>query len=178
MQIRTFQFIQSHNRVEQLYHPLNYKKKFCSYFPSKLQNCEYKEYCSFAHCEDEIQVLLLHNFCYDEDFFMFYYKTEWCPMNLTQHDKSKCVYAHNLQDFRRKVQVHKYSEELCENWNPKSFVTKVEQLCKNGDNCPKSHGWKESEYHPMLYLTRPCLSKNSCPRGKECSFFHSPTEKR
>lgn len=170
--------IQAHNRVEQLYHPHNYKRKFCSYFPFKLQNCEYKELCSFAHCEDEILVKTLHNLDYDEDFFMFLYKTEWCPMNLTHHNKSKCVYAHNLQDFRRKVHESNYSPELCENWDFKSFVKSSTQHCKLGNACPKSHGWKESEFHPLNYLTRSCLSSENCPRGIECPFFHSPQDKR
>jgi len=39
---------------------------------------------------------------------MFYYKTEFCPFNLTEHDKSKCVYAHNLQDYRRKPDICSY----------------------------------------------------------------------
>lgn len=39
---------------------------------------------------------------------MFYYKTEFCPFNLTEHDKSKCVYAHNWQDYRRKTDIYSY----------------------------------------------------------------------
>ena len=128
--------------------------------------------------KDEIQILLLHNFVYDEDFFMFYYKTEWCPMNLTLHEKSKCVYAHNLQDYRRKVHILRYSEVNCENWDFKSFVTQMDQNCKLGAKCNKSHGWKESEFHPLIYKTKPCLSIGDCPRNLECPFFHSPIEKR
>ena len=39
---------------------------------------------------------------------MFFYKTEFCPFNLTEHDMSKCVYAHNLQDYRRKPDHYSY----------------------------------------------------------------------
>ena len=37
----------------------------------------------------------------NQEFYMFYFKTEWCPYN-TEHNKAQCVYAHNWQDFRRK----------------------------------------------------------------------------
>jgi hypothetical protein len=50
-------------------------------------NCEYGKFCSFAHSEEDISIELIHNLEYDDDFFMFYYKTVWCPYNLTQHDK-------------------------------------------------------------------------------------------
>lgn len=51
---------------------------------------------------------LIHNYAEDDDFYMFYYKTEFCPFNLTEHDKSKCVYAHNWQDYRRKPDIYPY----------------------------------------------------------------------
>jgi hypothetical protein len=65
----------------------NYKTKFCSFYPDALQNCEYGKFCSFAHSEEDVVIELIHNLEYDDDFFMFYYKTVWCPFNLTQHDK-------------------------------------------------------------------------------------------
>lgn len=39
---------------------------------------------------------------------MFYYKTEFCPFNLTKHEPSKCVYAHNWQDYRRRPDQYCY----------------------------------------------------------------------
>lgn len=51
---------------------------------------------------------MIHNYAEDDDFYMFYYKTEFCPFNLTEHDKSKCVYAHNWQDYRRKPDLYPY----------------------------------------------------------------------
>lgn len=38
-----------HNKVEQLYCLEKYKTKFCTYYPQDCANCEYGEYCSFAH---------------------------------------------------------------------------------------------------------------------------------
>ena len=87
--------IHSHNRVEQLYQPDKYKTKFCTFYPNNLVNCDYGTYCSFAHSENDIVIELIHNLEYDDDFYMFYFKTVWCPFNLTSHDKALCVYAHN-----------------------------------------------------------------------------------
>ena len=49
--------------------------------------CEYGRFCSFAHSEMEIGIELIHNFEFDEDFWVFWYKTVWCPFNLSFHDK-------------------------------------------------------------------------------------------
>ena len=51
---------------------------------------------------------LIHNYREDEDFYMFYYKTQFCPFNLTKHEPSKCVYAHNWQDYRRPPNAYSY----------------------------------------------------------------------
>mgnify|MGYP006969956972 CR=1 FL=1 len=53
------------------------------------------EYCSFAHNEGDIMIELIHNLEYDNDFYIFYYKTVWCPFNYINHDRANCVYAHN-----------------------------------------------------------------------------------
>eukprot|EP01017_Pseudomicrothorax_dubius_P043218 TRINITY_DN7154_c0_g1_i6.p1 TRINITY_DN7154_c0_g1~~TRINITY_DN7154_c0_g1_i6.p1 ORF type:complete len:337 (+),score=23.83 TRINITY_DN7154_c0_g1_i6:72-1082(+) len=167
----------SHNRVEQLYRPEKYKTKFCSHFPLNTRGCEYGGFCSFAHSEADIVVELIHNLEYDDDFYMFYFKTVLCPFNLTQHDKAQCVYAHNWQDFRRKPQLHAYEPIACPNWKSTDFVLNYEDGCPLGFNCGKCHGWKELEYHPLNFKTKPCGSK-SCQKGRDCPFFHSPREKR
>ncbi len=90
--------MKSHNHVEQLYRPEKYKTKFCSFYPDELEKCEYGVYCSIAHSEEDVAIDLIHTFEKDEDyedFFMFYFKTVWCPYNIKKHDKAKCVYAHN-----------------------------------------------------------------------------------
>ena len=56
------------------------------------------------------------------DFFLFYYKTEWCPYNFSKHDKDICVYAHNYQDFRRKNSQQLFPK-MCKQWN---FKKKIE----------------------------------------------------
>jgi len=71
----------SHNYVEQLYRPIKYKSKFCDKFPFKINECEYGIYCSFAHTLDEIRVPLIHTFIKNRDFYIFHFKTVFCPFN-------------------------------------------------------------------------------------------------
>lgn len=85
----------SHNRVEEFYHPDKYKAKFCSSYIDGTGECEYGEYCSFAHSDSEISVELIDKFAKDSDFYMFHFKTVWCPYNETNHQRDQCVYSHN-----------------------------------------------------------------------------------
>lgn len=57
-----------------------------------------------AHNEYEIRTLLIHNFTFDYDFYMFHYKTVKCPY-ITNHDNMNCVYWHDNQDYRRKIEL-------------------------------------------------------------------------
>eukprot|EP01017_Pseudomicrothorax_dubius_P033534 TRINITY_DN4500_c0_g1_i3.p1 TRINITY_DN4500_c0_g1~~TRINITY_DN4500_c0_g1_i3.p1 ORF type:complete len:546 (-),score=70.81 TRINITY_DN4500_c0_g1_i3:34-1671(-) len=168
----------SHNRVEQLYRQDKYKTKFCSHFPSNIKACEYGVFCSFAHSEQDIIVELIHNLEYDDDFYMFYFKTVLCPFNLTQHDKAQCVYAHNWQDFRRKPQLHNYEPVACSNWKSTDFILSYEDGCPLGQQCTKCHGWKELEYHPLNYKTKQCGTKNCHKKGRDCPFYHTSRERR
>lgn len=60
---------------------------------------------------------MIHLLARDQDFYLRKYKTVWCPDTL-QHDRSNCVYAHNIQDFRRDPYSPPYYEaEKCPNWN-------------------------------------------------------------
>ena len=70
-----------HNRIEDFYHPEKYKAKFCQTYPNRVESCEYGEMCSFAHHENELSVDLLQQMDKDMDFFMFHYKTVWCPFS-------------------------------------------------------------------------------------------------
>lgn len=102
----------AHNRVEEFYHPEKYKVKFCQTYPDRVDQCEYGDMCSFAHSEGELTVELLHLMePKDNDFYMFYFKTVWCPYSDTSHARDACVYAHNWQDYRRKPQIYDYDKE-------------------------------------------------------------------
>lgn len=169
--------LKAHNRVEQLYKPDKYKTKFCGHYPLNLHLCEYGTFCSFAHNEHDITIDLIHNYEYDDDFYMFHYKTIWCPFNLTQHDKALCVYAHNWQDYRRKPQAYSYDPLPCPNWKSTDFIVNYEDGCPLKEKCSKCHGWKELEYHPLNYKTKHCPSKN-CVKGRDCPHYHHMKERR
>jgi len=53
------------------------------------------EFCSFAHSESELSIELIEKFDVDMDFYMFHFKTVWCPYREDDHDRKICVYAHN-----------------------------------------------------------------------------------
>ena len=168
----------SHNRVEQLFRPDKYKTKFCTYYPNNLDKCDYGAFCCFAHSEDDCAVDLIHNYTYDDDFFIFHYKTQWCPYNLAYHDKALCVYAHNLQDFRRKPNLFNYQPNPCPNWNVKKFIYDYQEGCPDGSSCKFCHGWKELEFHPQIYKTKPCNTSNKCKKNIDCPNFHNFSERR
>ncbi len=75
----------AHNRVEEFYHPDKYKAKFCASYIDKTGECEYGDYCSFAHSKSEMSVELLDDMIKDSDFYMFHFKTVWCPYNENKH---------------------------------------------------------------------------------------------
>lgn len=168
----------AHNKVEQMFRPEKYKRKYCQYFPDLISNCSYGAFCCFAHNDEEIQIELIHTYKFDIDFFMFHYKTIWCPFNLINHDKSDCIYAHNWQDFRRRPDSNEYEPVACENWNMKATINSYEKDgCPKGLSCKKCHGWKELEYHPNIYRTKQCTPEKNCNNRTNCSYFHNFYEK-
>ena len=168
----------SHNRVEQLYRQEKYKTKFCTFYPGNLEKCDYGLFCSFAHHENDIIIELIHNYEYDDDFYMFHFKTVWCPFNLTQHDKALCVYAHNWQDYRRKPNIYSYDPAPCSNWKSTDFILNYEDGCPYKEKCPKCHGWKEHEYHPLNFKSKPCPAGKNCAKGRDCPHYHIARERR
>lgn len=164
----------SHNKVEQLYHPEKYKKKFCLYHPHNLQKCDYGNYCSFAHSESEIQIELLHNLQKDTHFYVNKYKTVYCPY-IYEHDRNQCIYAHNPQDFRRSPLLYKYEPSQCPNWVQGQVFSYEEGNCPKQMDCNLCHGWKEIEYHPLCYKTKLCNNAKNCIKI-DCPFVHSEKE--
>ena len=142
----------AHNKVEQLYHPERFKKKFCSKSPNDIRNCLYGDWCSFAHSEDEIRIELLEKMIQDDNFNLFLYKTVFCP-NVKEHDKSSCVYAHNYQDFRRDPKKYLYTKETCKDWVLTKIPTYSEGKCKNLMNCKKCccHNRYKSTYESNIF---------------------------
>jgi len=85
----------AHNRVEDFYHPEKYKTKFCQTYPNRVESCDYGDMCAFAHHESELSVDILEKMNRDADFYMFHFKTVWCPFSDKDHQREICVYAHN-----------------------------------------------------------------------------------
>lgn len=167
----------SHSMVERLYHPDKFKTKYCNTYPHKLHECEYGSYCCFAHSDQELKVELLHYLEKDEDFYLFYFKTGWCPFNY-EHNKAECVYAHNWQDFRRRPDLFQYINQLCSNWQSETFISDYKEGCIYEHNCGYCHGWKEQLYHPLTYKVTPCPDARRCRKGLECPYFHSEFDRR
>ena len=185
----------AHNSVEVFYHIKRYKTKLCAQGRSQLASavssrsgsssgmqkpsgkCGYAHFCSFAHCEEELKIKLLHRCPRNADFFRFLYKTVYCPFN-HPHDKSTCEYAHNVQDYRRDPKTTVYKPETFKKWNVSAEITKYEDGgCNYNEACDKCHGWKELEYHPKFYKTKPCSNGDKCTR-KDCGYIHPHEQKR
>lgn len=165
----------SRNYLEKIYHPDFYKKKICFEYFSK-GVCKYDEFCALAHSYLELKIPLLNFFEIDRDFLLFHFKTEFCPINLFEHDKFLCVYAHNYQDYRRKWSQD-LIPQLCKSWDPNSRVEIYETGCPKGFDCRFCHGWKELDYHHTTLKKNPCKKKDSCGRKNLCSYYHSPEDR-
>ncbi|CAK57528.1 unnamed protein product (macronuclear) [Paramecium tetraurelia] len=163
----------AHNKVEQVYHPNRYKTKYCTH----IKDCDYGVYCSFAHNDQELIIpIKLDGMVQDKNFWMYQYKTVWCPLT-TNHDRASCVYAHNAQDFRRDPK--KLQPKECPHWNKTNQILNYDKGgCPDQEECQYCHGWKEFEYHPLIYKTKPCTQTNCNKKLAECAFYHSDQEKR
>lgn len=124
-----------------------------------------------------MKIDLIHNYVYDMDFFIFYYKTVWCPFNLTSHDKALCVYAHNWQDYRRRPHDYYYDPEPCPHWRSDDFIGEYHQGCPRSFDCTKCHGWKELEFHPLVYRVKSCKAEQ-CTKETHCPLYHDKKEQR
>lgn len=166
----------SHNTVEQFYHPLRYKKRFCSSYPNS-RKCKFGDFCSFAHCEDDLLLeIKLHKMTKNEDFFLYYFKTILCPFPY-DHDKAICEYYHNPQDLRRSLQTYEYSAIECPKWVKCDITSYEDGKCEESYNCKMCHGWKELEFHYNVYKTKKCTDGTFCKK-KVCPYYHSIDEKR
>lgn len=105
-------------------------------------------------------------------FYMFYYKTSWCPTKKDSHDSKSCIYAHHTRDFRRPYDLFRYAPEDCETlqngmgWD----------YCENGIKCNKCHTTVERLYHPEKYKRIEC-DRARCNKMDICAFFHNAREK-
>ncbi|KAL4502338.1 hypothetical protein ABPG72_011925 [Tetrahymena utriculariae] len=166
---------QVHNKVEQLYHPLRYKAKFCESFKEHNQRCDYGNFCSFAHHENEIVIPMICKLPKDAIFYMYFYKTVWCP-NTQKHERAYCPYMHNVQDFRRDPKQFQIEPKQCDQWKKSNIQKYSEGECPLQLKCKNCHGWKEYDYHPKFYKTKPCDTPNC--QNLECVHYHSEQDRR
>lgn len=109
-------------------------------------------------------------------FYMYRYKTGYCPNIANKHDWTLCIYAHRFTDYRRPPDKFDYSPEECKGINLETGE------CPDGDNCRFSHSTAERLYHPLKYKTSPCdcfkKMLPTCKRGQNCAFYHNASERR
>jgi len=114
-----------------------------------------------------------------DDAYMYTFRTNRCTKKRCRN-ASRCFDAHS-QVMRRRVPEQdengrfNYIPEPCPQW-------KQMKKCCIGESCPRSHGWLEIIYHPLLYKTKMCRSYNKngiCQEyGMYCAKAHSPKEIR
>ena len=180
--------LHSHNDFEKWFHPTMYKKAFCkSVFSSKsskitLNNeaiCPLKDFCPFAHNEEEIRTELLYNYEIDDDFMMFKFKTEPCPLTCIKHDKEKCLFSHDQGDHRRMVVFLSHQPKLCENIDWKK-LKKIEDL-KDSIRKLVKFGSGFDEQIIQIFKENLRIIDNSSKQGKceeelKCSGCHNVEE--
>jgi hypothetical protein len=111
-----------------------------------------------------------------ERFYLYRYKTAYCPRQSVKHDMSNCLYAHWVYDYRRAPDLHNYVPEICPLVSPDRGG-----VCKDGDKCAYSHSPLEKLYHPFRYKVFPCENTRKgivCTRREFCAFYHSESERR
>jgi len=110
---------------------------------------------------------------------MYRFRTRPCTKKRCRNPP-KCFDAHSGVMIRRVPglgahRLYNYIPKPCPQWEKM-------KKCHLGDSCPRSHGWLEIIFHPLLYKTKLCKSsyKNGVCReyGVFCAKAHKPTEIR
>jgi len=114
-----------------------------------------------------------------DDDYMYKFRTKLCTKKRCRNPP-KCFDAHS-EVMRRRVPVqgehglYNYLPKPCPEWQ------KLKK-CSLGEGCPRSHGWLEIIFHPLLYKTKMCKSdmKDGVCReyGIYCAKAHKPREIR
>lgn len=181
----------AHNPFEKWFHPSMYKRVFCkSMFEARASSedgdikcrldgkCPLKDFCPFAHNEEEIRTELFYNYEVDDDFMMFKFKTETCPLTCVQHDHQKCLYSHGAQDHRRMVVFMSYSPQLCE--HARLSDQEAEELLQVMHELSRLECY-DAEMCRILkvnldYLQDPAKAEGECPDGFDCRKCHNALE--
>lgn len=167
----------AHNNFEEFYHPNNYKKVLCYFYFGK-GYCKYEQFCNYGHYMEELKIEFLHLYKYDAYFFIFKFKTVLCPLIYFEHSKVNCVYSHNIQDFKR-TNVNAFIPIKCTSWKYDMGNKNYKRDCTRGMLCKFAHGWKEINYHPLIYKTKKCrYTIEECKYQYKCPYYHEESEKR
>jgi len=114
-----------------------------------------------------------------DDAYMYRFRTTTCTKKRCRYP-ARCFGAHS-NAMRRRVPEQdnhgrfNYIPEHCTEWQKT-------KKCRLEDSCPRSHGWLEVIFHPLLYKTKMCRSyqKNGVCRkyGVYCAKAHKLSEIR
>jgi len=114
------------------------------------------------------------------EFYMYKFRTKFCTMKGKCPCPATCFDAHSKTVKRRVPTLlesgkYNYIPKTCPQWHRS-------KSCSLGENCPRSHGWLEVIYHPLIYKTKLCKSKlknGICSEyGGYCAKAHSRVEIR
>jgi len=117
-----------------------------------------------------------------DDLVMYKFRTKLCKRKYRCQDPSNCFDAHSRSMLRRVPRQVKsngmlfnYIPEPCQEWQKS-------KKCRMGINCPRSHGWLEIIFHPLLYKTKLCKCRREqgvCSEyGVYCAKAHTSVEIR
>jgi len=113
--------------------------------------------------------------------YMYKFRTKFCSMKGKCPCPATCFDAHSKLLKRRVPKLNEitglwnYIPECCPQW-------RRTKNCSSGEDCPRSHGWLEVIYHPLLYKTKLCKSDRKdgiCTEyGQYCAKAHNRIEVR
>jgi hypothetical protein len=149
-------FIKEDNqRVHRIYPP-----PYDGSYPTMSLGTEDSALDATASCKRDVKGVAKHETAqYDDRFYMYRYKTAYCPNIAVKHDWTLCIYAHRFTDYRRRPDQFQYYPEECTQLNMETWVIVCKRHrgeCRDGDDCRYSHSTAERLYHPMKYKTSPC----------------------
>lgn len=103
-----------------------------------------------------------------DNLYMYKFRTNICSERRRCSNPAGCFDAHSkLMKRRVPIQVKSngglfnYIPKICPEWQKS-------KKCPFGENCPRSHGWLEVIFHPLLYKTKLCKAPR---RNGVCSEY-------
>lgn len=115
------------------------------------------------------------------EMYMYKFRTKFCSLKGKCPSPATCFDAHSKILRRRVPKIiegtgkYNYIPKCCPQWRRSKF-------CSAGESCPRSHGWLEVIYHPLLYKTKLCkshLKDGICTEyGQYCAKAHNRIEIR